>query len=60
MVPHARQTTLPDADHLGPLTHADGLAAITADFVRRRAAARTANGASGCRSDMRPRNVDGK
>jgi pimeloyl-ACP methyl ester carboxylesterase len=30
MVPDARQATLPGANHLGPLTHADALAKITA------------------------------
>jgi pimeloyl-ACP methyl ester carboxylesterase len=38
MLPDARQVTLDGADHLGPLTHADGLAKITADFIRGREA----------------------
>jgi hypothetical protein len=60
MLPDARQATLPGADHLRPLTRADSLAAITADFVLQRPAARTANDALGCHIDMRPRNVDGQ
>lgn len=33
MLPNTRQVTLPGADHLGPLTHADDIAAITSDFI---------------------------
>jgi pimeloyl-ACP methyl ester carboxylesterase len=33
MLPDARQVSLPGADHLGPLTHADDLAVIISGFV---------------------------
>ena len=34
MLPNTRQVTLDGANHLGPLTHADDMARITADFIR--------------------------